>query len=50
MWAIFVLDENIRCFILLRRDRYTEKTLIHGTYPPGKRVQMVYWTKRAIRS
>ena len=33
MWAIFVLDENIRCFILLRRDRCTEKTLIHGTSP-----------------
>ena len=33
MWAIFVLDENIRCFILLRRDRCTEKTLIQGTFP-----------------
>ena len=33
MWAIFVLDENIRCFILLRRDRRTEKTLFQGTSP-----------------
>ena len=33
MWAIFVLDENIRCFILLRRDRCTKKTLIQGTFP-----------------
>ena len=33
MWAIFVLDENIRCFISLRRDRCTEKTLIQGTSP-----------------
>ena len=37
MWAIFVLDENIRCFISLRRDRCTEKTLIQGTSPPGNR-------------
>ena len=35
MWAIFVLDENIRCFISLRRDRCTKKTLIQGTSPPG---------------
>ncbi len=49
MWAIFVLDENIRCFILLRRNRCTKKTLIQGTSPPGKRVQMAHWTKRAIR-
>ena len=48
MWAIFVLDENIRCFIPLRRDRCTEKTLIQGT-SPEKRVRMVHWTKRAIR-
>ena len=33
MWAIFVLDENIRSFISLRRDRCTEKTLIQGTSP-----------------
>ena len=33
MWAIFALDENIRCFILLRRDRCTEKTLIQGIFP-----------------
>ena len=46
MWAIFVLDENIRSFISLRRDRCTEKTLIQGTSPPGKQVQM---TKTAIR-
>ena len=36
MWAIFVHDENIRSFILLRRDRCTEKTPIHGTSPREK--------------